>query len=162
MGLLDGSSRTCGRCPVSKIAVADIANHPTNAAYSMYPADIAELAESIQRTASPTCRSCASPVTALGRWYPGTAATNAIRGDALRLRSEDPSLAGMSKERQAEMQAAMEPWRRTKRKLSDYVRSEGKAQAAFRRSRVSSPTSWSARPRAQARPTSRCLGRWRS
>lgn len=39
------------------------------------------------------------------------------------------SLAGMPKERQAEMHAAMEPWRRTKRELSDYVRSEGKAQA---------------------------------
>ena len=37
------------------------------------------------------------------------------------------SLAGMPKERQAEMHAAMEPWRRTKRELSDYVRSEGKA-----------------------------------
>ena len=35
----------------------------------------------------------------------------------------------MPKERQAEMHAAMEPWRRTKRELSDYVRSEGKAQA---------------------------------
>lgn len=39
------------------------------------------------------------------------------------------SLAGMPKERQAEMHAAMEPWRRTKRELSDYVRSEGKTQA---------------------------------
>lgn len=118
------------------------------------------------------------------------AATEALRGDAVRLRSEDPSLsgmrvddvkaaiierqtgrkvsgktiareerlarriaedlspewaaeadrgnlsaeavralAGMPKERQAEMHAAMEPWRRTKRELSDYVRSEGKAQA---------------------------------
>ena len=38
------------------------------------------------------------------------------------------SLAGMPKERQAEMHAAMEPWRRSKRELSDYVRSEGKAQ----------------------------------
>ena len=36
------------------------------------------------------------------------------------------ALAGMTKERQAEMHAAMEPWRRTKRELSDYVRSEGK------------------------------------
>ena len=118
------------------------------------------------------------------------AATEALRGDAVRLRSEDPSLsgmrvddvkaaiierqtgrkvsgktiareerlarriaedlspewaaeadrgnlsaeavrtlAGMPKERQAEMHAAMEPWRRTKRELSDYVRSEGKTQA---------------------------------
>ena len=39
------------------------------------------------------------------------------------------TLAGMPKERQAEMHAAMEPWRRTKRELSDYVRGEGKAQA---------------------------------
>ena len=39
------------------------------------------------------------------------------------------SLAGMPKERQAELHAAMEPWRRTKRELSDYVRSEGKTQA---------------------------------
>lgn len=39
------------------------------------------------------------------------------------------SLAGMPKERQAEMHAAMEPWRRTKRELSDYVRSESKTQA---------------------------------
>ena len=115
------------------------------------------------------------------------AATEALRGDAVRLRSEDPSLsgmrvddvkaaiierqtgrkvsgktiareerlarriaedlspewaaeadrgnlsaeavrtlAGMPKGRQAEMHAAMEPWRRTKRELSDYVRSEGK------------------------------------
>ena len=38
------------------------------------------------------------------------------------------SLACMPKERQAEMHAAMEPWRRTKRELSDYVRSEGKTQ----------------------------------
>ena len=35
----------------------------------------------------------------------------------------------MPKERQAEMHAAMEPWRRTKRELSDYVRSESKTQA---------------------------------
>ena len=118
------------------------------------------------------------------------AATEALRGDAVRLRSEDPSLSGMRvddvkaaiierqtgrkvsgktiareerlarriaedlspewaaeadrgnlsaeavrslaempKERQSEMHAAMEPWRRTKRELSDYVRSEGKTQA---------------------------------
>ena len=41
------------------------------------------------------------------------------------------SLAGMPKERQAEMHAAMEPWRRTKRELSDYVRSESKTQAGL-------------------------------
>ena len=46
-GLLDGASRTRGRYPVSEIAVADIADHPANAAYSMDPAGIAELAESI-------------------------------------------------------------------------------------------------------------------
>lgn len=39
------------------------------------------------------------------------------------------SLASMSKGHQAEMHAAMEPWRRTKRELSDYVRSEGKTRA---------------------------------
>ena len=43
-GLLDGASRTRGRYPVSEIAVADIADHPANAAYSMDPAGIAELA----------------------------------------------------------------------------------------------------------------------
>lgn len=48
-GLLDGASRTRGRYPVSEIAVADIADHPTNAAYSMDPAGIAELAESIRK-----------------------------------------------------------------------------------------------------------------
>ena len=47
-GLLDGASRTRGRYPVSEIAVADIADHPANAAYSMDPAGIAELAESIR------------------------------------------------------------------------------------------------------------------
>ena len=35
-GLLDGASRTRGRYPVSEIAVADIADHPANAAYSAY------------------------------------------------------------------------------------------------------------------------------
>lgn len=40
-GLLDGASRTRGRYPVSEIAVADIADHPANAAYSMDPAGIA-------------------------------------------------------------------------------------------------------------------------
>ena len=48
-GLLDGASRTRGRYPVSEIAVADIADHPANAAYSMDPAGIAELAESIRQ-----------------------------------------------------------------------------------------------------------------
>lgn len=47
-GLLDGAARTRGRYPVSEIAVADIADHPANAAYSMDPAGIAELAESIR------------------------------------------------------------------------------------------------------------------
>ena len=47
-GLLDGASRTRGRYPVSEIAVAAIADHPANAAYSMDPAGIAELAESIR------------------------------------------------------------------------------------------------------------------
>ena len=47
-GLLDGASRTRERYPVSEIAVADIADHPANAAYSMDPAGIAELAESIR------------------------------------------------------------------------------------------------------------------
>ena len=47
-GLLDGASRTRGRYPVSEIAVADIADHPANAAYSMDPTGIAELAESIR------------------------------------------------------------------------------------------------------------------
>lgn len=48
-GLLDGASRTRGRYPVPEIAVADIADHPANAAYSMDPAGIAELAESIRQ-----------------------------------------------------------------------------------------------------------------
>lgn len=231
-GLLDGASRTRGRYPVSEIAVADIADHPANAAYSMDPAGIAELAESIRAdglTDLPLVRKVGD-----GSWQmvsghrrkaayermpcrviegidderavtllhaanyftraltvtERAAATEALRGDAVRLRSEDPSLsgmrvddvkaaiierqtgrkvsgktiareerlarriaedlspewaaeadrgnlsaeavrtlAGMPKERQAEMHAAMEPWRRTKRELSDYVRSEGKAQA---------------------------------
>ena len=231
-GLLDGASRTRGRYPVSEIAVADIADHPANAAYSMDPAGIAELAESIRAdglTDLPLVRKVGD-----GSWQmvsghrrkaayermpcrviegidderavtllhaanyftraltvtERAAATEALRGDAVRLRSEDPSLsgmrvddvkaaiierqtgrkvsgktiareerlarriaedlspewaaeadrgnlsaeavrtlAGMPKERQAEMHAAMEPWRRTKRELSDYVRSEGKTQA---------------------------------
>lgn len=236
-GLLDGASRTRGRYPVSEIAVADIADHPANAAYSMDPAGIAELAESIREdglTDLPLVRKVGN-----GSWQmvsghrrkaayallakddpayermpcrviegidderavtllhaanyftraltvtERAAATEALRGDAVRLRSEDPSLsgmrvddvkaaiierqtgrkvsgktiareerlarriaedlspewaaeadrgnlsaeavrslAGMPKERQAEMHAAMEPWRRTKRELSDYVRSE--------------------------------------
>lgn len=240
-GLLDGASRTRGRYPVSEIAVADIADHPANAAYSMDPAGIAELAESIRQdglTDLPLVRKVGD-----GSWQmvsghrrkaayallaeddpayermpcrviegidderavtllhaanyftraltvtERAAATEALRGDAVRLRSEDPSLsgmrvddvkaaiierqtgrkvsgktiareerlarriaedlspewaaeadrgnlsaeavrslAGMPKERQAEMHAAMEPWRRTKRELSDYVRSEGKTQ----------------------------------
>ena len=240
-GLLDGASRTRGRYPVSEIAVADIADHPANAAYSMDPAGIAELAESIRAdglTDLPLVRKVGdgswqmvsghrrkAAYALLAKDDPAyermpcrviegidderavtllhaanyftraltvterAAATEALRGDAVRLRSEDPSLsgmrvddvkaaiierqtgrkvsgktiareerlarriaedlspewaaeadrgnlsaeavrslAGMPKERQAEMHAAMEPWRRTKRELSDYVRSEGKAQ----------------------------------
>ena len=241
-GLLDGASRTRGRYPVSEIAVADIADHPANAAYSMDPAGIAELAESIREdglTDLPLVRKVGdgswqmvsghrrkAAYALLAKDDPAyermpcrviegidderavtllhaanyftraltvterAAATEALRGDAVRLRSEDPSLsgmrvddvkaaiierqtgrkvsgktiareerlarriaedlspewaaeadrgnlsaeavrslAGMPKERQAEMHAAMEPWRRTKRELSDYVRSEGKTQA---------------------------------
>ncbi|KFI98594.1 putative transcriptional regulator [Bifidobacterium adolescentis JCM 15918] len=241
-GLLDGASRTRGRYPVSEIAVADIADHPANAAYSMDPTGIAELAESIRAdglTDLPLVRKVGdgswqmvsghrrkAAYALLAKDDPAyermpcrviegidderavtllhaanyftraltvterAAATEALRGDAVRLRSEDPSLsgmrvddvkaaiierqtgrkvsgktiareerlarriaedlspewaaeadrgnlsaeavrslAGMPKERQAEMHAAMEPWRRTKRELSDYVRSEGKAQA---------------------------------
>lgn len=241
-GLLDGASRTRGRYPVSEIAVADIADHPANAAYSMDPTGIAELAESIRQdglTDLPLVRKVGdgswqmvsghrrkAAYALLAKDDPAyermpcrviegidderavtllhaanyftraltvterSAATEALRGDAVRLRSEDPSLsgmrvddvkaaiierqtgrkvsgktiareerlarriaedlspewaaeadrgnlsaeavrslAGMPKERQAEMHAAMEPWRRTKRELSDYVRSEGKTQA---------------------------------
>ena len=235
-GLLDGASRTRGRYPVSEIAVADIADHPANAAYSMDPTGIAELAESIREdglTDLPLVRKVGdgswqmvsghrrkAAYALLAKDDPAyeiegidderavtllhaanyftraltvterAAATEALRGDAVRLRSEDPSLsgmrvddvkaaiierqtgrkvsgktiareerlarriaedlspewaaeadrgnlsaeavrtlAGMPKERQAEMHAAMEPWRRTKRELSDYVRSEGKTQA---------------------------------
>lgn len=222
--------------------VADIADHPANAAYSMDPAGIAELAESIREdglTDLPLVRKVGdgswqmvsghrrkAAYALLAKDDPSyermpcrviegidderavtllhaanyftraltvterAAATEALRGDAVRLRSEDPSLsgmrvddvkaaiierqtgrkvsgktiareerlarriaedlspewaaeadrgnlsaeavrslAGMPKERQAEMHAAMEPWRRTKRELSDYVRSEGKTQA---------------------------------
>lgn len=227
-GLLDGASRTRGRYPVSEIAVADIADHPANAAYSMDPAGIAELAESIREdglTDLPLVRKVGdgswqmvsghrrkAAYALLAKDDPAyermpcrviegidderavtllhaanyftraltvterAAATEALRGDAVRLRSEDPSLsgmrvddvkaaiierqtgrkvsgktiareerlarriaedlspewaaeadrgnlsaeavrslAGMPKERQAEMHAAMEPWRRTKR-----------------------------------------------
>lgn len=227
---------------MSEIAVADIADHPANAAYSMDPAGIAELAESIRAdglTDLPLVRKVGdgswqmvsghrrkAAYALLAKDDPAyermpcrviegidderavtllhaanyftraltvterAAATEALRGDAVRLRSEDPSLsgmrvddvkaaiierqtgrkvsgktiareerlarmiaedlspewaaeadrgnlsaeavrslAGMPKERQAEMHAAMEPWRRTKRELSDYVRSEGKAQS---------------------------------
>lgn len=230
-GLLDGASRTCGRYPVSEIAVADISDHPANAAYSMDPAGIAELAESIRKdglTDLPLVRKVGdgswqmvsghrrkAAYALLARDDPAyermpcrviegidderavtllhaanyftraltvterAAATEALRGDAVRLRSEDPLLAGMRvddvkaaiierqtgrkvsgktiareerlarrgrlrqpqrrggalsladmpKECQAEMHAAMEPWRRTKRELSDYVRSEGRDPA---------------------------------
>ena len=245
-GLLDGASRTRGRYPVSEIAVADIADHPANAAYSMDPAGIAELAESIREdglTDLPLVRKVGdgswqmvsghrrkAAYALLAKDDPAyermpcrviegidderavtllhaanyftraltvterAAATEALRGDAVRLRSEDPSLsgmrvddvkaaiierqtgrkvsgktiareerlarriaedlspewaaeadrgnlsaeavrslAGMPKERQAEMHAAMEPWRRTKRELSDYVRSEGEDAGRPRR-----------------------------
>lgn len=146
-GLLDGASRTRGRYPVSEIAVADIADHPANAAYSMDPAGIAELAESIRAdglTDLPLVRKVGD-----GSWQmvsghrrkaayallaeddpayermpcrviegidderavtllhaanyftraltvtERAAATEALRGDAVRLRSEDPSLSGM-------------------------------------------------------------------
>lgn len=241
-GLLDGASRTRGRYPVSEIAVADIADHPANAAYSMDPAGIAELAESIRgdglidlplvrkvgdgswQMVSGHRRKAAYALLAKDdpayermpcRVIEGinderavtllhaanyftraltvterAAATEALRGDAVRLRSEDHSLSGMRvddvkaaiierqtgrkvsgktiareerlarriaedlspgwaaeadrgnltaeavrsladmpKERQVEMHAAMEPWRRTKRELSDYVRSESKTQS---------------------------------
>ena len=146
-GLLDGASRTRGRYPVSEIAVADIADHPANAAYSMDPAGIAELAESIREdglTDLPLVRKvgdCSWQMVSghrrkaayalLAKDDPAyermpcrviegidderavtllhaanyftraltvterAAATEALRGDAVRLRSEDPSLSGM-------------------------------------------------------------------
>lgn len=146
-GLLDGASRTRGRYPVSEIAVADIADHPANAAYSMDPAGIAELAESIRAdglTDLPLVRKVGdgswqmvsghrrkAAYALLAKDDPAyermpcrviegidderavtllhaanyftraltvterAAATEALRGDAVRLRSEDPSLSGM-------------------------------------------------------------------
>lgn len=146
-GLLDGASRTRGRYPVSEIAVADIADHPANAAYSMDPAGIAELAESIREdglTDLPLVRKVGdgswqmvsghrrkAAYALLAKDDPAyermpcrviegidderavtllhaanyftraltvterAAATEALRGDAVRLRSEDPSLSGM-------------------------------------------------------------------
>lgn len=146
-GLLDGASRTRGRYPVSEIAVADIADHPANAAYSMDPAGIAELAESIRQdglTDLPLVRKVGdgswqmvsghrrkAAYALLAKDDPAyermpcrviegidderavtllhaanyftraltvterAAATEALRGDAVRLRSEDPSLSGM-------------------------------------------------------------------
>lgn len=143
-GLLDGASRTRGRYPVSEIAVADIADHPANAAYSMDPAGIAELAESIREdglTDLPLVRKVGdgswqmvsghrrkAAYALLAKDDPAyermpcrviegidderavtllhaanyftraltvterAAATEALRGDAVRLRSEDPSL----------------------------------------------------------------------
>ena len=146
-GLLDGASRTRGRYPVSEIAVADIADHPANAAYSMDPAGIAELAKSIRAdglTDLPLVRKVGdgswqmvsghrrkAAYALLAKDDPAyermpcrviegidderavtllhaanyftraltvterAAATEALRGDAVRLRSEDPSLSGM-------------------------------------------------------------------
>ena len=146
-GLLDGASRTRGRYPVSEIAVADIADHPANAAYSVDPAGIAELAESIREdglTDLPLVRKVGdgswqmvsghrrkAAYALLAKDDPAyermpcrviegidderavtllhaanyftraltvterAAATEALRGDAVRLRSEDPSLSGM-------------------------------------------------------------------
>ena len=146
-GLLDGASRTRGRYPVSEIAVADIADHPANAVYSMDPAGIAELAESIRAdglTDLPLVRKVGdgswqmvsghrrkAAYALLAKDDPAyermpcrviegidderavtllhaanyftraltvterAAATEALRGDAVRLRSEDPSLSGM-------------------------------------------------------------------
>ena len=146
-GLLDGASRTRGLYPVSEIAVADIADHPANAAYSMDPAGIAELAESIRAgglTDLPLVRKVGdgswqmvsghrrkAAYALLAKDDPAyermpcrviegidderavtllhaanyftraltvterAAATEALRGDAVRLRSEDPSLSGM-------------------------------------------------------------------
>ena len=146
-GLLDGAARTRGRYPVSEIAVADIADHPANAAYSMDPAGIAELAGSIREsglTDLPLVRKVGdgswqmvsghrrkAAYALLAKDDPAyermpcrviegidderavtllhaanyftraltvterAAATEALRGDAVRLRSEDPSLSGM-------------------------------------------------------------------
>lgn len=48
-GLLDADSQTRKRFPVVEIPVADIADHPGNAAYSMEDVSIMELADSIRR-----------------------------------------------------------------------------------------------------------------
>ena len=48
-GLLDADSQTRRRFPVAEIPVADIADHPGNATYSMEDASIAKLADSIRR-----------------------------------------------------------------------------------------------------------------
>ena len=48
-GLLDADSQTRKRFPVAEIPVADIADHPGNATYSMEDASIAKLADSIRR-----------------------------------------------------------------------------------------------------------------
>ncbi|NHM15284.1 chromosome partitioning protein ParB [Eggerthellaceae bacterium zg-887] len=48
-GLLDSSSKTRSRFPVAEIDVSEIADHPSNAAYSMEKSGIAALAESIKR-----------------------------------------------------------------------------------------------------------------
>jgi len=48
-GLLDADSRTRERFRVAEIPVGAIADHPANVAYSMDPAGVRELAESIRR-----------------------------------------------------------------------------------------------------------------
>ncbi len=48
-GLLDSSAQTASRFPVREIPVAEIAEHPGNAAYSMDADAIARLAESIRK-----------------------------------------------------------------------------------------------------------------
>ena len=61
-GLLDDASRTRTAYPVVEIPVADISEHPENVAYSMSPAAIESLAESIRRdglTDLPLVRKCA-------------------------------------------------------------------------------------------------------
>lgn len=192
-GLLDGASRTRGRYPVSEIAVADIADHPANAAYSMDPTGIAELAESIREdglTDLPLVRKVGdgswqmvsghrrkAAYALLAKDDPAyekmpcrviegidderavtllhaanyftraltvterAAATEALRGDAVRLRSEDPSLSGM---RVDDVKAAIIE-RQTGRKVS------GKPSRARRGWPAVSPRT--SRPSGPPRPT---------
>lgn len=48
-GLLDASSKTRERFPVSELDITAVSDHPANAAYSMDAADVAALADSIAR-----------------------------------------------------------------------------------------------------------------